>query len=175
VPDDHISVVANMFLIEEMDLSNPDYFLASPNMKEVGKRTGLWSTADQERGYFNFKEVYSPSGGAFGHPNMWYRRTWQIYNLAAPSLKLEADRQEPYPFSIKPDKLISLEDMFRFNRDTFDGSPYDLTKGPAAGPYGNPNRYDRSRESATYSGGNQLTLLLTIKCWKLITYFVCLV
>lgn len=35
---------------------------------------------------------------------------------------------EAYPFSVKPDRPISLEDMFRFNRDNFDGSEFDLYK-----------------------------------------------
>lgn len=37
--------------------------------------------------------------------------------------------------------LIVTQDMFAFNRDYFTGTQFDLSKGPAAGPWGNPNRY----------------------------------
>lgn len=66
VADDHFAVVANKFIIDTMDLSNPDYYMASSNMKDVGRRTGLWSAEDQAAGFFSFKKVYSPNAGPLG-------------------------------------------------------------------------------------------------------------
>ena len=34
-----------------------------------------------------------------------------------------------YPFSFKPDKLLSRNDLFKYHRDSFEGTPFDLTKG----------------------------------------------
>jgi dipeptidase len=47
-----------------------------------------------------------------------------------------------YPFSVKPDKPLSPADLMRIQRDHYEGSEFDLTKGLAAGPYGDPNRFD---------------------------------
>lgn len=150
VPDDHIAVVANMFIIGEVDLADTKNFLGSANMMDVARRTGLWDPVKD--GAFNFRKAYSPHARNFERPNVWYRRTWSIFHRAAPSLNLEPDRTEPYPFSIKPDRLITLEDMFNYNRDYFQGTKYDLSQGPAAGPYGNPVRYDASGQPYTVTG-----------------------
>ena len=36
---------------------------------------------------------------------------------------------------------MDVMDIIRILRDHYEGTAYDLTKGIAAGPYGNPNRY----------------------------------
>jgi dipeptidase len=46
-----------------------------------------------------------------------------------------------YPFSVKPDHALTLEDVRKIQADYYEGTPYDMTKGPAAGPWGNPIRY----------------------------------
>lgn len=101
-----------------MNLDDTANFLASANMKEVGKRTGLWSKEDQAKGRFSFKDVYSPNAGPLDHPNTSDRRTWQLFRLVAPSLNLPTESETPYPFSVKVENKISLDDMFRFNRGT---------------------------------------------------------
>lgn len=40
------------------------------------------------------------------------------------------------------ERPLTPQDLMNFQRDHFEGTPYDLTKGLAAGPYGDPNRYD---------------------------------
>ena len=42
---------------------------------------------------------------------------------------------------MKPDKPLTLEDIRKIQADYYEGTPYDMTKGPAAGPWGNPIRY----------------------------------
>jgi dipeptidase len=75
------------------------------------------------------------------------RRQWRVLSKAAPSLKLSGDFGSDnwgisLPFSVKVDKKLSVQDVMSLNRDHYEGTPYDLTKGLAAGPYGDPNRYD---------------------------------
>jgi dipeptidase len=43
------------------------------------------------------------------------------------------DGKQPYPFSVKPDKLLTLQDVMRMNRDQYEGTLFDVTKG--AGKY----------------------------------------
>jgi dipeptidase len=63
----------------------------------------------------------------------------------APSLNLspwvEDGYTEAYPFSVKPDQKLSVHDVMALHRDHYEGTPFDMTKGIAAGPYGYPNRY----------------------------------
>lgn len=71
------------------------------------------------------------------------RRVWRVLTMAAPSL-LEifspytdpygtigfgADGSQPYPFSVQPDALLTVEDIMRMNRDQYDGTVFDMSKG----------------------------------------------
>ena len=42
VPDDHVSVVANGSRIGEIDLSEPDFFMASKNVFKAAEQLGYW-------------------------------------------------------------------------------------------------------------------------------------
>jgi len=139
VPDDHIAVVANEFIIGELDLKNKDYFMASKNVYEVAKKNKFWNP---EEGPFNFRKAYSEP--AF-HTHRTYsdRRNWRVMDLVAPSLRLPSNSSlDTLPFSVKPDALLSPQQIMAINRDHYEGTEFDLTRGLAAGPFGNPNRYD---------------------------------
>lgn len=146
--DDEISIVPNKFVIREMDLDNKDYFLASKNVVDCAVRAGLWPKDSKKP--FDFSGAYAPDAY---EPMGWAdRRTWHIFTWAAPSTKLPPNRAEPYPFAVKVDKPLSMQDLFAMSRDHFEGTEYDLTKGPASGPYNSPTRYDRGRDPV-YAGG----------------------
>jgi len=120
VPDDHIAVNVNASTIKEIDLSNTDYFMASDNIYEVAKEKGWW-TEDE---IFKFCYAYAPeSRNAIGSR----RREWRILDLLAPSLNLDPNAQD-YPFSVKPDKKVTLEDLVMVFKDYYEGTPYDMTR-----------------------------------------------
>lgn len=72
------------------------------------------------------------------------RRVWRVFSLSAPSTFHMPGNStcRELPFSIKPDRLLSVRDIMSYNRDHYEGTRYDMTQGLAAGPWGNPNRYD---------------------------------
>ncbi|OQS05700.1 peptidase [Thraustotheca clavata] len=138
VPSNHIAVIANAFVIHAVNLTDSDSFLGSSNLYDVAKRNNFWDGKTM----FDFTKVY-------GHPpsDPWYstRRQWRVFTLANPSLKLSPNTDaygSDYPFSIEPLQALSPHDLMRLQRDHYEGTAYDLTKGPAAGPFGNPDRYD---------------------------------
>jgi len=55
------------------------------------------------------------------------RREWRVFELVAPSLKLDP-WSENYPFSVKPDKPITLEKMVEIFSDYYEGTEFDMTK-----------------------------------------------
>lgn len=66
--------------------------------------------------------------------------------MLAPSVDLDprlgmVASKPTYPFSLKPDKLISSQDVMRCFRDHFEGTEFDQTVGLAAGPFGSPVRW----------------------------------
>jgi dipeptidase len=154
VPDDHIAVNVNASTIKEIDLSKPDYFMASANIYEVAKENGWWN--DDET--FRFCYAYAPeSRNAMGSR----RREWRIFDLLAPSLNFDPNAQD-YPFSVKPDKKVTLEDLVMVFKDYYEGTPYDMTRNIKAtdengktiiSPLANPFMPYDQLEISNVSGG----------------------
>jgi dipeptidase len=139
VPESHVAVVANTFVIREIDPSSPD-FLFSDNLWAVAERLGWWSP--QKDGLLNFLKVYAPERY---HPNYSNRRVWRVFSLAAPSAALSPftnPTADAYPFSQQVDHLLSLEEVIAFQRDHYQDTPFDTGAGLAGGPYGDPDRFD---------------------------------
>ncbi len=121
VPDGEISVNANASRIRQIDLDNADYFLASKNVYKVAQDSGWWNPDD---GSFEFCYTYNPKGRTSFAAR---RREWRVLSLAAPSLNLHAN-SENFPFSVKPDTLISLSKMVEFFQDYYENTPYNFIK-----------------------------------------------
>jgi len=120
VPDDEIAVNANASTIKEIDLNDPNYFMASANIFEVAKSNGWWSEGEP----FKFCYAYAPESR---NSVAARRREWRVFDLLAPSLKLDPEDKD-FPFSVKPDKKVTLSDMVRVFKDYYQGTPYDMTR-----------------------------------------------
>jgi dipeptidase len=121
VPDDHVTVNANGSRIRQIDLDNPEYFMASQNIFAVAQDSGWWDPAN---GSFEFCYAYDPEGrGSFAAR----RREWRVLDLVAPSLGLHPNA-ENHPFSVKPDTLVTLSKMVELFQDYFEGTDYNFVK-----------------------------------------------
>lgn len=110
----------------------------SENLWEVAERVGLWSPS---QGTLDFLKTYGPQRM---HSPYATRRVWRVFTLLDPTLDLPAETDSyasNYPFSVKPTiGKLSKHDLMRLQRDHYEGSAYDLTKGLQSGPYGDPER-----------------------------------
>jgi dipeptidase len=151
VPDDGFFVAANQFRIREVRKDAED-MMYSKNIFEAAQRKGWWKPED---GLLDWTRVYGD--GEFHHPYYSLRRVWRAQSLVAPSLKLPAWVEGPftrtYPFSIAPDQKLTVENIFAMHRDNYEGTEFDLTKGLAAGPFGNPNRFEGQAEGVADKEG----------------------
>lgn len=118
VPDDHIAVNCNASTIKEIDLSNSDYFMASENIFEIAKQNKWWNEGET----FSFCHVYAPKSRESIAAR---RREWRIFDLLAPSLNLSPDDKD-YPFSVKPDKKVTMMELVNVFKDYYQGTPYDM-------------------------------------------------
>jgi dipeptidase len=121
VPDEHISVNANASRIMDINLSDTINFLASSNVFTLAEENGWWNT---ENGPFRFCYAYAPESRTSLASR---RREWRVLDLAAPSLHLDPNA-ENYPFSVKPDKLISLDLIVRIFKDYYEGTEFNFIK-----------------------------------------------
>lgn len=120
VPDNHISVNANASTIKEIDIENTKDFIASENIYSLAKEKGYW----EESLPFKFNYVYAPKSRLSLASR---RREWRAFSLAAPSLKLDPNGQD-FPFSIKPDSLVTLDKMVEIFKDYYEDTPFDMCK-----------------------------------------------
>jgi dipeptidase len=105
IPDGHIGVTANGSRIMEIDLDDPEFYMASDNA-------------------FQFCYAYDPEGRRSMAAR---RREWRVFDLLAPSLGLDPNG-ENFPFSVRPDTLVTIERLMDIFRDTFEGTEFDMTK-----------------------------------------------
>lgn len=117
IPDDHVGVSANISRIGKIDLDQPDYFMASKNVFSAAKKLKRWDGKES----FKFWKAY----GAVDKP--FKIREYFILNALAPSLNLNFESDE-MPFSVKPDKKVSVRDVIALYRETYEGTPYDMTQ-----------------------------------------------
>jgi dipeptidase len=116
IPDDHVGVSANISRIAEVDFNNPDEFLYSTNLKKVAKKTGFWDGTEP----FKFYKVISGR-------KPFAIRDYYVLSTLAPSLHLTFDAEE-LPFSVKPDQKVSVRDIMKLYRETYEGTEWDMTK-----------------------------------------------
>jgi len=142
VPEGHIAVIANDFIIKEIDPEKRGTdFLYSDNMHDIAKKHGLW-TPSAEKPLLDFQRAFSVERS---QPLYVTRRIWRAFDQVAPGLKLNPDASMyDLPFSVQVESKLSVQQIMDMHRDHFEGTPFDLTKGLAAGPFGDPNRFDGS-------------------------------
>ena len=122
IPHGHVGVVANAARIRHLELSRPDYFMASKNVSEVARRMGYWDPKSGKP--FDFALAYNPKGRTSFSAT---RREWRVFSLLAPSLELHPNSNN-FPFSIKPEKKVSALRIMEIFRDTYEGTDYDVVK-----------------------------------------------
>ena len=143
IPDGYISCTANRSRIDTFPLNDPDNCMYSPNVISFATEKGYY---DPDLGKpFSYRDAYCPPTPQ----RLLYTatRVWSIFRRAAPSKEFSVDYHrgvrgtQPYPLWIKPDKKLSVPDVIALMRDHYEGTPFDMTTGVGAGPFGSPNRW----------------------------------
>jgi len=142
IPDDEVGVSANASRIRQIHPDDPDHYLASDNVFSLAEELGFWDPDSGEPFEFCYAYASRTSLGS-------RRREWRVLSTVAPSLHLNPN-SENYPFSVKPEHKLSVQDMLTLFRDYYQGTPYDMTatvttvdrhgntvKSPVASPYMN--------------------------------------
>jgi dipeptidase len=151
IPDDHVGISANIPRIPEIDLKNPDRYMASENVFQVAQDMGWWDPKSGKP--FKFWEAY---GGGRGKP--FSTREFFVLSTLAPSLKLTMDLPE-LPFSVKPEKKLSVRDILAIYRDPYEGSDLDMTKNllvPRMQPRPKPGETPPAQPAAPQMGPSNI-------------------
>ncbi len=118
IPDGHVGVSANIPRISELDLKDKDNYMASENVHSLAEEMGWWDRNSGET--FKFWKAYSGR-------KPYSTREFFILSTMAPSLNLDSEAEE-LPFTVKPEKKVSVRDLFAYYRQTYEGTDLDVTK-----------------------------------------------
>jgi len=140
VPDGEFFVAANQFRIRAIK-PNSEEQIFNPNLPEKLKEAG-WAAYDSQG---NMDWVRSMQAAEDFHPYFALRRVWRALSLVAPSSNLPAKVEnwdtESYPFSIRPDHPLTVQEIMNLHRDAYEGTEFDRRKSEGAGFFASPYRY----------------------------------
>jgi dipeptidase len=120
IPDEHVGVSANASRIRQIDLDDPENYMASDNVYSLAQEMGWWSPESGEPFEFCYAYASRRSMGS-------RRREWRVLSRVAPSLNLDQNG-ENFPFSVKPENKLSIKDVLDIFRDTYQDTPFDMTR-----------------------------------------------
>lgn len=139
IPEDAYFAAANRARIDYVDFNDPENYMWAPNLVSFAIENGLWSEDSGKP--FSPAEVYAPYDGAYAT-----RREWRCFDLVAPSLNLDPEALR-FPLWVVPEQKLSVQDVWNIKADYYQGTPYDVSNSPEAGPYGdvlNPYHVERT-------------------------------
>jgi dipeptidase len=153
IPPGEIGVSANRSRITTLG-DDPNWTMHSKSVYSVAEELGWWKKGEP----FVFNHIYGMGPGPIT-PN---RREWRVLSLLAPSLKLDPWAPEQ-PFSVKPDKKVSVRDVIAIHRDVYEGTPFEQTSNPLAGPFGTPNRWSVPRDYKPADGYSPVERMIAVQ------------
>ena len=157
VPDDEVFVAANRARLRHLDLTDKENVMHCPDLVDFAVKNGFIEAKDVNEKDFSPADVYSPSTELYST-----RREWRVLSLVAPeSFKMGPDEYD-YPMSIKPDRKLTVQDLFTIKGDWYAGTSFDLSQGIQAGPWGNPIRFaNSSKENPDASWERSINMMRT--------------
>ena len=141
LPDDQITMIPNWSIIKHIDTQDTANFRASSNYMSEAIDRGWYDPKSGKD--FVWQDVYAPVPREWATSRFWLFNA--LFNPELPQLPnrwtddpFKGDDQytqyvEPlsiYPFSFKPNKKITVQDVMAFQRSTFSGTIYDKENAP---------------------------------------------
>lgn len=136
IPDNEISVRANIFRIGKVDFNDPENFMFSDDLVNYAKKKGWYDGKEA----FNFAQAYAAPEKLNDPYNT--RRQWRAEEL----LK-------------KKVSSVTLRDLIITLRDHYEGTPYDLTNGHKKG---SPHHTD---ERTLCSINTEVSVVCQLRGW----------
>ncbi len=159
IPDGYVSGHANQARITTFpfqkvnDFSNPNQTCYhSPDVISFARERGYINNEVNETN-FSFSDTYAPVD--FHGARFCDIRVWSMFNDVNKEMSkywdyvkghVEKDSRTGYasnrmPLWVKPDRKVTVQDMFKFMRNHLEGTELDMSKDAGAGPYGLPYRW----------------------------------
>ena len=139
IPDDCYVIAPNDGRIGKIDVSDKENVIVSAHLVDLAKKGGFFvgsgNVIDTTRTYCTELRNYSQI------------RAWETQRRFSPSVTSKTyDVNTYYPFAMKPDKNISLEDVMELCRWRYEGTEYDVNEHPEVRAIG----INRTRQTSIF-------------------------
>ena len=142
VPDDMICAHANQSRIRTFNMKDKQNVLFSKNVVKYARKMGWFNGKDAE---FSYAGTYAEAD--FGGRRWCEARVWSFFNRFSDDFSAYLPwaegidpNAEPMPLWIKPNKLLTLQDVQAAMRDHFEGTPFSLDQDMGGGIWEMPYR-----------------------------------
>ena len=142
IPDDCISAHANQSRITRFDMKDKQNVMYAKDVVKFAREKGYFT--GKKDSDFSFRDAFNPLD--FGGIRYCDARAWSFLNRHADGM----DKYLPYiqgedlalemPLYVKPNHLVSVQDVKNGMRDHYEGTPLDMQQDLGAGPYNMPYR-----------------------------------
>jgi len=172
LPEDEATMIPNWSIIKEIDTDDKENFMVSENYMQEAIDRGWYNPDSGEP--FIWQETYAPEVSV----EYATSRFWLFHQTFVPNLKEWPNRfpegnpykgiqpyfqyVEPlsiYPFSVKPEEKISVQDVIAFQRSTYEGTIYDMTYDPNWLVPDGEGGYEKSPLATPFPGSDLRKLL----------------
>lgn len=143
IPDDAAVMIPNFSIIKEIDPDDRDRFMVSDNYLQAAVDRGWYDPASGRP--FVWQEAYAPAPGEYATSRFWlFATTFAPEAGDWPDRAL--DPKDPYkglnnyfqtieplsmyPFSLRPERAVTLEQVIAFQRSWMEGTVYDMSAAP---------------------------------------------
>ena len=142
IPDDMICAHANQSRIRQFNMKDKQNVLYSKNVVKYARKMGWFNGKDDE---FSYADAYCPAD--FGARRWCEARVWSFFNRFSDDFSAYLPWAEgvdpdakPMPLWIKPNKLLTLQDLQAAMRDHFENTPFSLDQDLGGGIWEMPYR-----------------------------------
>lgn len=143
VPDDCICAHANQSRIRRFPLRDKENCLYSKDVISFAREKGYFK--GKKDSDFSFADAYAPAD--FSALRFCEARVWSFFNRYVDGMEKylpyasgENPQAEPMPLFVKPNRLLSVQDVKDMMRDHYEGTPLALDNDPGMGPFEAPYR-----------------------------------
>ncbi|MBR6367337.1 MAG: C69 family dipeptidase [Bacteroidaceae bacterium] len=140
IPDDCISGHANQSRIRKFDMSDKENVMYSSDVVSFAREKGYYKGPNKD---FSFSDAYSPTD--FESAHFCDARIWSFFRAYNPEINKYQDyimgkSKEAMPLYIKPNRLLSVNEICECMRDHYDNTFMEMAKDAGAGMYESPYR-----------------------------------
>ena len=140
IPDDCVSAHANQARITKIPFKDKDNCIYSKDVVTFARSKGYFNGKDED---FSFSDTYNPLD--FSGLRACESRVWSFFRQVNPAMDkfysyINGETRERMPLYIKPTQQVSVDDVKKYMRDHYEGTPLDMTTGAGSGDCGTPFR-----------------------------------